>query len=241
MQVQEKGTGYMKKYKRIDNTTKIFCYMGTLLLILSIISITTINDFRKNTHPIQNTHITKKNVAKKIAYETPNNPENKIYFINNISILTPNKISDEFTLQMDNLKINETLSKYIGRNTDYFILYLEKDNKKLNIKNTPMTMTIKIDSNRKFEGIYKVINKKEVESLPYYKTEDNSIEVEIQELGRYAVKYEEEIIDFKEELQQASNSLNNEHTWSIILITILSLGTIYYIITTIKRKLHLRT
>ena len=76
---------------------------------------------------------------------TNGNQENKIYFINNISILTPNKIADEFTLQMDKLKINETLSKYIGKNTDYFLLYLAKENKKLNIKNTPMLMTIKIE------------------------------------------------------------------------------------------------
>lgn len=230
----------MKIYNKLDNTTKICIYMGILLCFLTFISIKTIQDFRKNTYTIQNSYKHTNNLVKKnnIKKMTNENQENKIYFINNISILTPNKIADEFTLQMDKLKINETLSKYIGKNTDYFLLYLAKENKKLNIKNTPMLMTIKIDSNRKFEGIYKIINKKEVESLPYYKKEDNMIEVEIQELGRYAIKYEEELIDIKEELEIVSHNLNNEKTWGIILLTILSIGFVYYIIISIKNKLH---
>ena len=233
----------MKKYNKLDNTTKICIYMGILLCFLTFISIKTIQDFRKNTYTIQTPYKNTNNLVKKnnIKKMTNGNQENKIYFINNISILTPNKIADEFTLQMDKLKINETLSKYIGKNTDYFLLYLAKDNKKLNIKNTPMLMTIKIDSNRKFEGIYKIINKKEVERLPYYKKEDNMIEVEIQELGRYAIKYEEELIDIKEELEIVSHNLNNEKTWGIILLTILSIGFVYYIIISIKNKLHIRT
>lgn len=233
----------MKKYNKLDNTTKICIYMGILLCFLTFISIKTIQDFRKNTYTIQTPYKNTNNLVKKnnIKKMTNGNQENKIYFINNISILTPNKIADEFTLQMDKLKINETLSKYIGKNTDYFLLYLSKENKKLNIKNTPMLMTIKIDSNRKFEGIYKIINKKEVERLPYYKKEDNMIEVEIQELGRYAIKYEEELIDIKEELEIVSHNLNNEKTWGIILLTILSIGFVYYIIISIKNKLHIRT
>ncbi|MCI8548491.1 MAG: hypothetical protein HFJ38_06345 [Bacilli bacterium] len=233
----------MKKYNKLDNTTKICIYMGILLCFLTFISIKTIQDFRKNTYTIQTPYKNTNNLVKKnnIKKMTNGNQENKIYFINNISILTPNKIADEFTLQMDKLKINETLSKYIGKNTDYFLLYLAKENKKLNIKNTPMLMTIKIDSNRKFEGIYKIINKKEVERLPYYKKEDNMIEVEIQELGRYAIKYEEELIDIKEELEIVSHNLNNEKTWGIILLTILSIGFVYYIIISIKNKLHIRT
>ena len=232
----------MKKYNKLDNTTKICIYMGILLCFLTFISIKTIQDFRKNTYTIQTPYKNTNNLVKKnnIKKMTNGNQENKIYFINNISILTPNKIADEFTLQMDKLKINETLSKYIGKNTDYFLLYLAKENKKLNIKNTPMLMTIKIDSNRKFEGIYKIINKKEVERLPYYKKEDNMIEVEIQELGRYAIKYEEELIDIKEELEIVSHNLNNEKTWGIILLTILSIGFVYYIIISIKNKLHIR-
>lgn len=233
----------MKKYNKLDNITKICIYMGILLCFLTFISIKTIQDFRKNTYTIQTPYKNTNNLVKKnnIKKMTNGNQENKIYFINNISILTPNKIADEFTLQMDKLKINETLSKYIGKNTDYFLLYLAKENKKLNIKNTPMLMTIKIDSNRKFEGIYKIINKKEVERLPYYKKEDNMIEVEIQELGRYAIKYEEELIDIKEELEIVSHNLNNEKTWGIILLTILSIGFVYYIIISIKNKLHIRT
>ena len=222
----------MKKYNKLDNTTKICIYMGILLCFLTFISIKTIQDFRKNTYTIQTPYKNTNNLVKKnnIKKMTNGNQENKIYFINNISILTPNKIADEFTLQMDKLKINETLSKYIGKNTDYFLLYLSKENKKLNIKNTPMLMTIKIDD-----------LKKEVERLPYYKKEDNMIEVEIQELGRYAIKYEEELIDIKEELEIVSHNLNNEKTWGIILLTILSIGFVYYIIISIKNKLHIRT
>lgn len=228
----------MKKYNKTDNTAKLFIVIGILILVLSLIL----------TVPNKNYNATKR--GESISYKeqkmTLQNltsepfEENKIYFINNISILTPNKIADDYSLQMDKLKVHETLSKYIGKNTDYFILYLSKGDKKLNLKNTSMTMTIKIDNNRKFEGIYKIINEKEVECLPYYKREENMIEVEIQELGRYAVKYEEEVIDFKDELIAMGYNLNNENTWSILLVILLILGTIYYIVTTIRHKLRVR-
>lgn len=228
----------MKKYNKTDNTAKLFIVIGILILVLSLIL----------TVPNKNYNATKR--GESISYKeqkmTLQNltsepfEENKIYFINNISILTPNKIADDYSLQMDKLKVHETLSKYIGKNTDYFILYLSKGDKKLNLKNTPMTMTIKIDNNRKFEGIYKIINEKEVECLPYYKREENMVEVEIQELGRYAVKYEEEVIDFKDELIAMGYNLNNENTWSILLVILLILGTIYYIVTTIRHKLRVR-
>ena len=98
----------MKKYNKLDNTTKICIYMGILLCFLTFISIKTIQDFRKNTYTIQTPYKNTNNLVKKnnIKKMTNGNQENKIYFINNISILTPNKIADEFTLKMDKLKIN---------------------------------------------------------------------------------------------------------------------------------------
>lgn len=164
-----------------------------------------------------------------------NNPNPKEEYIEfsldkiKVSVLK-NNLQDKLILKENEYLVPNAILDRFGKNSRYFELHLENENKeKVNIT-SKLKMTLILDENKEFLGIYE-IRRNEAKELKYNQINKNTIEIETINLGKYAIHYKELIKEKAEEPQKSNNIIY------IILGTILTLGVAGYIITIKKSKI----
>ncbi len=150
-----------------------------------------------------------------------------------LSILTK-EVSKDATLKKNNLNLSTNLKEKFNSDSDYFELYFEnKNNKKVDIKETDIRLTIDLDKDKKFRGIYEISDNGLTKKLAYKEKSDDKIELTTTKLGRYVVYYEEkapiEDDDKEEEKEQVKFNKPLIMTSSVIIIVILLAGIIFVI------------
>lgn len=150
----------------------------------------------------------------------------KKYTASNIVVKIPsNVITTEATFQVDSFDLSEELKKKFKDISECYDIYLADHNfERVKINSTmPIKINIKLTANKKFVGVYEIVDGNTVKPLHYTKSGDN-IEITTHNLGKYVVSYE----DLKEE-KTTNNVLVSEiekHGNYIFWLTIGSLAVI---------------
>ena len=150
----------------------------------------------------------------------------KKYTASNIVVKIPsNVVTTEATFQVDSFDLSEELKKTFQDISECYDLYLADRNfERVKINSTmPIKINIKLTANKKFVGVYEIVDSNTVKPVHYTKSGDN-IEITAHNLGKYVVSYE----DLKEE-KTTNNVLVSErekHGNYIFWLTIGSLAVI---------------
>ena len=150
--------------------------------------------------------------------------EYKEFALDNIKLNIPSSdLTEEVTLKSTRFIVTNELRKRFKNNSEYIELYLANNsNEKINLS-SKIKMTIKLDKNKEFLGIYELKNNNLIETLNYKALDNNTIEIETSNLGKFIIHYNEETV--KEETQEESSNL----IWYILGSTVLGGLIIYYI------------
>ncbi len=148
----------------------------------------------------------------------------KTFSFDSILLTVPSSVlKEEVTLKGSRFVLTNELMREFGENSRYIELYLENSkHQKVNV-NTTIKMTISLDKEKEFIGVYEVV-KNEAKPLKYTK-KGNSIELEVKQLGKYIVHYKNEQKKEKE-----------NYLWYIIGGTIFLIGLIFFIASLMDRR-----
>jgi len=156
-------------------------------------------------------------------------PTYKDYSVNNIKAsILENAINENLILISSKFITTDELKDRFGSNSEYIELYLENhNNEKVNIA-SKVKLTIKLDKEKEFLGIYEIRNGK-VQELKYTKN-NNEIELETNGLGKYVVHYKDDTSDVV--IKENKNTL----IWFILGSIIVLLFVIGVIVSKHKSK-----
>ncbi len=144
---------------------------------------------------------TNQNTNSEKEVENSNSEENNIsvlekdrYTYNNITLELPkNTIKEKVILKTSKLPLTEEIKSKIKGDLKYFDIYFldEKFQKSL-ISSVDMTLTIVLDKNKEFLGIYEVDKDKNIKELEYKKIDNQKIEIKQNAMKEYIIAYKEE-------------------------------------------------
>lgn len=165
--------------------------------------------------------------------DSPNKPgedikppkiEYKEFALDNIKVYIPSSdLTEEVTLKSTRFIVTNELQKRFKNNSEYIELYLQNNNnEKINLS-TKVKITITLDKNKEFLGIYELKNNNLIETLNYKTIDSNKIEIEINNLGKFIIHYDEET-EAPDTEKESSNLI-----WYILGTTLLGGLIIYYI------------
>jgi len=154
----------------------------------------------------------------------------KNYYTSGITIeFDASGIDEELTLRKSNLSIPDSLKKKFTDISEYFELSMQNENSELiNVDSKIINLQIKLDTTKKFLGIYKV-NGNRVEKLSYKYVSEDEIKLNTNNLGKFIVSYEEKEIKKDDEKDNSSQEefkeKNDFALIGVLLISILVSGT----------------
>lgn len=162
--------------------------------------------------------------------DNPNeNKDYQKYAIKNIIVKIPqNYINEEMTLKSDTFSINNELKTFFGELSEYYDISLV-NNKSESISfngAAPLKISIKLNEDKQFIGVYKITDDNNIELLDYNKNGQN-IEINDKELGKYVVSYKEKTNSSTKNPnnQKPTNKVNNyKLIFSIISCAVVILG-----------------
>ena len=140
-------------------------------------------------------------------------PKYETFSFENISIKIDSKyIPEKVTFKKTIFNTTKALQKQFGENSDYIELYLENEShEKINLQNTDITITIKLEEGKEFDGIY-VLQGDKPKKLKYKMLENNTIETTVNNLDKYIIHYKE-----KETISINKNKKENNYiVWFIV-------------------------
>lgn len=115
------------------------------------------------------------------------------FTINNVTLtILGDKIEKPIALKMDTKEINKGLKAKVGKGSVYYQLYfIDEDGNEEDLARN-YKMILKLDSDKIFKGLFKVVDGSNIEKLEYTTRGANEIEVDIDTLGSYIISYDED-------------------------------------------------
>ncbi len=187
------------------------------------------NELSNSTNSANSTKIEQENNTDQNSNDNQSNDNSVIettkyrnYSNGNVSVRIPANLLSDGKLVYKKLTLTKKLSDKFGRASEYFEVYLVDNNEqKINIKHN-MTMTIKLDKEKKFLGLY-VLDGNKFKKVDYKKIADDKISVKVKSLGKYLISYSEKDLD------NSKTEINNKNLMIIIPIGIMILLIISFI------------
>lgn len=129
--------------------------------------------------------------------------DSRIFNVENFTITIPSKdVRKDVVLVMSSLEFTDDLKSKVGDESEYLDIYFrDKNFEKSEIKSS-MKMTIDLDKEKMFLGIYRVKDSDTVEYIEYKTVGSNKIEIEIESLGEFILSYKE----LEEEIDEKKNN-----------------------------------
>ncbi len=125
----------------------------------------------------------------------------------NVTVKVPNSIFSKYedaSLDYKKLTLSDAQKNHYGKDSEIYEVSLEtKDKKEINLSNTTLTQKVKLDSNKKFDGIYVVKENGSVVKLDA-KVNNGEAVFENKGLGKYIVSYK------SEDSNKVSNTNSND-------------------------------
>lgn len=135
------------------------------------------------------------------------------YSTGNITLkVLANTFEENVILKSKKLTLDNALQKKFGSQSEYFELYFDTENhQKIDVNSIPMKIIITLDSTKKFLGVYQVGKNDVLESLNYQKIGNDQIEIEVSNLEKYIIAYEEK--KTKNQAIELEEKDNEKETW----------------------------
>ena len=134
------------------------------------------------------------------------------------------------SLKKSNLALTNKQKQQYGDLSEYFELYFENNEKeKINLVDSKMKMTIKLDSSKEFLGIFVVDKNNVVKKLNYKVISSNVIEVEGENLEKYIISYQTKIKEDKDISNmkiEDKDKANKNLKWILASFFVLIIGLI---------------
>lgn len=159
--------------------------------------------------------------------------ESEYYKVGNVTLKAPAKISEEkVVLKSKDIAIPNAIKEKVTEQSEYFELYFETENNKVvNINSVPMTMTLKTDNTKKMVGIYEVKENNRLVALSYQKLGNSQVELNINQLGKYIIAYED--LDKKDQQETVDNNQKEVETENKNIYWILASGALVLVLATV--------
>jgi len=114
----------------------------------------------------------------------------------NISVKVPNSIISKYgnvSLEHKKLTLSDAQQYRYGKDSEIYELSLKsKNNHEIDLSDTTLIQTVKLDSNKQFDGVYVVRDDNSVVKLVYEINENGEVVFESDGLGKYIISYKDE-------------------------------------------------
>ena len=116
----------------------------------------------------------------------------------NVTVKVPNSIISKYgniSLNYQNVTLSDAMAHTYGKGSQSYEISLKtKDNKEIDLSNVTLTQTVKLDSNKQFDGVYVVRPDNSVVKLISEVNENGEVVFENVGLGKYIISYKDDEI-----------------------------------------------
>lgn len=138
------------------------------------------------------------------------------------------------TLINKKLTINKEFESLVGSLSEALEIYLVNGNQdRIDLETSNIAIRFKLDSTKVFAGIYKIKDDSTLEKIDYEYIDEESIQINTQEFGKYILSYNEK--QEQNELQK-DNQQNTSNSSIIIVVSTLMIIAIAGIIIVVNKK-----
>lgn len=149
--------------------------------------------------------------------DKPSSSKYQKYNIENIIVEIPeDKVKENMVLKKIPIVLSSSVITQFGKASEYFELsFQDKLSDKIDI-NTKIKMTIKLDKEKDFLGIYEISANNKIKILGHKVNADGTIEIETDSLGTYVISYKDGKKDSSiEDESQTADKTNDNISWFI--------------------------